>query len=82
MGSFTSIDTFLLQILIGETSMKQNDYFIPGITAIILALISPIYWIQQIISGSFNLSEGYVMDMTNIGFSNYLQTEHCGFLGS
>ncbi|MCJ8319053.1 MAG: hypothetical protein MJK12_05440 [Colwellia sp.] len=52
--------------------MKNNNYLLPGVTAILLAVLFPIYWIQEIILGTYNDNESYFSTMGQLSFSSWV----------
>jgi len=45
--------------------MKDNHYLLPGLAAIALAVLFPIYWIQEIIAGAYGDAESYFQTLAN-----------------
>ena len=52
--------------------MKNNNYLLPGITAILLSVLFPIYWIQEITLGAFNDNESYFSNIGQLNFSSWV----------
>ncbi|NQY65781.1 MAG: hypothetical protein HRT38_19205 [Alteromonadaceae bacterium] len=52
--------------------MKNNNYLLPGITAILLSVLFPIYWIQEITLGAYNDNESYFSNIGQLSFSSWV----------
>ena len=52
--------------------MNNNNYLLPGIAAIILTVLLPIYWIQEIISGTDIGIENYFYNVGQLSFSSWV----------
>ena len=50
--------------------MQNRDYLLPGVAAIFVAVISPIYWLGM--SSSVGDSDVLWQDMMSLGFSDIL----------
>lgn len=48
--------------------MNNNDYTAPGIAAIALAILFPIYWLAEIFSGTFESGEAFYRNTLSLGF--------------
>lgn len=50
--------------------MKNNDYLLPGLAAIFLAILMPFYWIYELGSVGFDIESAYAS--SEFGISNFI----------
>lgn len=52
--------------------MKDNDYLLPGLAAILLSVLFPVYWIQEIISGLSGGGAAYFSSVGQLTLSSWV----------
>ena len=50
--------------------MQNKDYLLPGIAALVLAVIFPLYWFNQIWLGSVDSADALMANITSLNFSD------------
>lgn len=50
--------------------MQNKDYLLPGIAALVLAIIFPLYWFSQIVSGSVVEPAAIMANINSLSFSD------------